>query len=59
MKRFIGATRVHAFAAIVDREHLAVLTEEHAHRVALQQGLNRMVEQQAPEHVVIKAFVMT
>ena len=45
------AAWVHAFEAIGDsesaRELLAVLTEEQAHRDALQQGLDRMVEQRA------------
>jgi hypothetical protein len=54
------ATRVHAFAAVVDRESdhelLAVLTEKQAHRDALQQGLNRMFEQHARGPVVIKAI---
>jgi hypothetical protein len=42
---------VHAFGVIGDaesvRELSALLTEEQAHRDALQQGLNRMVEQRA------------
>jgi hypothetical protein len=42
---------VHAFGAIGDaesaRELSSVLTEEQAHRDALQQGLNRMIEQHA------------
>jgi hypothetical protein len=45
------AAWVHAFGAIGDsesaRELSTVLTEEQAHRDALQQGLNRMVEQRA------------
>jgi hypothetical protein len=49
------AAWVHAFEAIGDtesaRELLTVLTEEQAHRDALQQGLNRMVEQQVRGHV--------
>jgi hypothetical protein len=44
------AAWVHVFGAIGDsvsaRELSAVLSEEQAHRDALQQGLNRMVEQQ-------------
>jgi hypothetical protein len=53
------AAWVHAFGAIGDtasaRELLAVLTEEQAHRDALQQGLNRMVEQHALGADEIKA----
>jgi hypothetical protein len=57
------AAWVHAFGAIGDsesaRELLAVLTEEQVHRDALQQGLNRMVEQHALGPVEIKTDAMT
>jgi hypothetical protein len=57
------AAWVHTFGAIGDsesaRELVAVLTEEQAHRDALQQGLNRMVEQRAHGPVEIKAELVT
>ena len=57
------AAWVHAFGAIGDsesaRELSALLSEEQAHRDALQQGLNRVVEQQARGADAIQAGPIT
>ena len=57
------AAWVHVFGAVGDnesaRELLAVLTEEQAHRDALQQGLNRLVEQHARGSFAIKSDDVT